>query len=109
MRWRAHAAQARNVSRQWTWKPATAVYSRNVSADELSRARGRLQEVLLGAGREGGRPCHCAGMVRAPETVEVANFLIDRMGRGALTAELLQPDELVAGIIAQVEPSGCRF
>ncbi|CAL8463710.1 g3244 [Coccomyxa elongata] len=60
------------------------------------------QEVLLKEGRDGGRPAHCVGMVRAPETVEVANFLIDRMGRGMLTAELLQPDELVAGIIAQV-------
>lgn len=59
--------------------------------------------MLLKEGREnGGRPAHCVGMVRAPETVEVANFLIDRMGRGTLTAELLQPDELVAGIIAQV-------
>ncbi|KAK9917305.1 hypothetical protein WJX75_002985 [Coccomyxa subellipsoidea] len=60
------------------------------------------QEVLLREGRAHGRPAHCVGMVRAPETVEVANFLIDKMGRGALTAELLQPDELVAGIIAQV-------
>ncbi len=58
--------------------------------------------MLLKEGRNGGRPAHCVGMVRAPETVEVANFLIDRMGRGTLTAELLQPDELVAGIIAQV-------
>ena len=40
--------------------------------------------------------------VRQPETVEVANFLLDRMGRGAVSAELLQPDELVAAIIAQV-------
>ncbi|EIE27753.1 hypothetical protein COCSUDRAFT_55736 [Coccomyxa subellipsoidea C-169] len=60
------------------------------------------QEVLLQEGRGEGRPAHCVGMVRAPETVEVANFLIDKMGRNALTAELLQPDELVAGIIAQV-------
>ncbi len=42
------------------------------------------------------------GLVRQPETVEVANWLIDKMGRGVLTAELLQPDELVSGIIAQV-------
>lgn len=64
------------------------------------------QEVLLREGRAHGRPAHCVGMVRAPETVEVANFLIDKMGRGALTAELLQPDELVAGIIAQVRDVG---
>lgn len=42
-------------------------------------------------------------MVRQPETVEVANFLIDKMGHGVVTAELLQPDELVSGIIAQVK------
>jgi hypothetical protein len=41
------------------------------------------------------------GQVRQPETVEVANFLLDRMGCGAVSAELLQPDELVAAIIAQ--------
>ena len=73
------------------------------SAADVAACSG--QEVLLKEGREnGGRPAHCVGMVRAPETVEVANFLIDRMGRGTLTAELLQPDELVAGIIAQVNP-----
>ncbi len=69
----------------------------------LNNARSiSAQEVLLQEGRGEGRPAHCVGMVRAPETVEVANFLIDKMGRNALTAELLQPDELVAGIIAQV-------
>ena len=36
------------------------------------------------------------------ETVEVANFLIDRLGSNSVTAELLQPDELVSGIVAQV-------
>ncbi len=61
-----------------------------------------LQEVLLKAGRDKDSPAHVVGMVRQPETVEVANFLIDKMGHGVLTAELLQPDELVSGIIAQV-------
>lgn len=61
-----------------------------------------VQEVLLKAGRDKDSPAHVVGMVRQPETVEVANFLIDKMGHGVLTAELLQPDELVSGIIAQV-------
>ena len=58
--------------------------------------------MLLKAGRDRDSPAHVVGMVRQPETLEVANFLIDKMGRGVLTAELLQPDELVSGIIAQV-------
>lgn len=61
-----------------------------------------LQEVLLKAGRDRDSPAHVVGMVRQPEALEVANFLIDKMGHGVLTAELLQPDELVSGIIAQV-------
>lgn len=40
--------------------------------------------------------------VRQPETVEVANFLIDRLGKFLVTAELLHPDELVSGILSQV-------
>ena len=37
----------------------------------------------------------CApAQVRHPETVEVANFLMDKLGKSAVTAELLQPDEL---------------
>ena len=60
--------------------------------------------MLLKAGRDRDSPAHVVGMVRQPETVEVANFLIDKMGHGVLTAELLQPDELVSGIIAQVRP-----
>lgn len=60
-----------------------------------------MQEVLLKGGRDRSSPAHVVGMVRQAETVEVANFLIDRMGHGVLTAELLQPDELVSGIIAQ--------
>ena len=67
----------------------------------LLRARTVLQEVLLKGGRDSSNPAHVVGMVRQAETVEVANFLIDRMGHGVLTAELLQPDELVSGIIAQ--------
>ena len=57
------------------------------------------------AGRDASNPAHVVGLVRQPETVEVANWLIDKMGHGCLTAELLQPDELVSGIIAQVRTS----
>ena len=60
------------------------------------------QELASAAGRDASNPTHVVGTVRQPETVEVANFLLDRMGRGAVSAELLQPDELVAAIIAQV-------
>ena len=41
---------------------------------------GAAQEVLLKAGRDEGSPAHVVGLVRQPETVEVANWLIDRMG-----------------------------
>ena len=40
--------------------------------------------------------------VRKIDTVEVANYLMDRMGKESATAELIHPDELVAGIISQV-------
>lgn len=40
--------------------------------------------------------------MRSPETVEVANYLIDRLGKATVTAELLHPDELVSGILSQV-------
>lgn len=34
--------------------------------------------------------------------VQVANYLVDRLGRRCMTAELLQPDELISGMISQV-------
>ena len=40
--------------------------------------------------------------IRQPETVEVANFLIERLGKSMVTAELMHPDELVSGILSQV-------
>ena len=40
--------------------------------------------------------------MRQPETVEVANFLIERLGKAMVTAELMHPDELVSGILSQV-------
>ncbi|MCJ1468197.1 hypothetical protein MMC07_006825 [Pseudocyphellaria aurata] len=61
-----------------------------------------LQEVLTVSGRDTSYPAHIVGMVRSPETVEVANYLIDRLGKATVTAELLHPDELVSGILSQV-------
>ena len=43
--------------------------------------------------------------VREPETVKTANYLIDRLSRATVTAELLHPDELVSGMISQVAAS----
>ena len=34
--------------------------------------------------------------------MEVANYLMERLGKGCTTAELIHPDELVSGIISQV-------
>ena len=34
--------------------------------------------------------------------MQVANYLVDRLGRKCMTAELLQPDELISGMISQV-------
>ena len=35
-------------------------------------------------------------------TLQVANYLIDRLSKGTVTAELVQPDELISGMISQV-------
>lgn len=40
--------------------------------------------------------------MRKPDSIEVANFLMERLGKGGATAELVQPDELTSGIISQV-------
>lgn len=34
--------------------------------------------------------------------MQVANYLVDRLGKKCVTAELLQPDELISGMISQV-------
>lgn len=34
--------------------------------------------------------------------MQVANYLVDRLGKRCMTAELLQPDELISGMISQV-------
>lgn len=40
--------------------------------------------------------------IRRAETSQVANYMLDRLGQGQVTAELLQPDELVSGMMAQI-------
>lgn len=40
--------------------------------------------------------------IRRAETSQVANYMLDRLGHGLVTAELLQPDELVSGMMAQI-------
>ena len=40
--------------------------------------------------------------MRKVDSVEVANYLMERMGKDSATAELIHPDELVAGVISQV-------
>ena len=46
--------------------------------------------------------CQAPAQVRQPETVKVANYLIERLSKATVTAELLHPDELVSGMISQV-------
>ena len=43
--------------------------------------------------------------MRQPETVKVANYLIERLSKATVTAELLHPDELVSGMISQIAAS----
>ena len=46
---------------------------------------------------------HCGWLqIRRQETVQVANHLLETLGQGQVTAELLQPDELVSGMMAQI-------
>ena len=40
--------------------------------------------------------------MQSPETIEVADYLIERLGKSTVTAELIHPDELVSGILSQV-------
>ncbi|KAK9815434.1 hypothetical protein WJX72_003650 [[Myrmecia] bisecta] len=61
-----------------------------------------LNDVMVASGRDARNPVHIVGTVRRPETVEVANFLIGKLSKNTVTAELLQPDELVSGMISQV-------
>ncbi|KAA6419289.1 MAG: hypothetical protein FRX49_10813 [Trebouxia sp. A1-2] len=61
-----------------------------------------IQDILVHDGRDQQRPCHIVSTVRRPQTIEVANYLVDRLGKKCVTAELLQPDELISGMISQV-------
>lgn len=61
-----------------------------------------IQDILVHDERDQQRPCHIVSTVRRPQTIEVANYLVDRLGKKCVTAELLQPDELISGMISQV-------
>mmetsp|Transcript_19941 Transcript_19941/g.60258 ORF Transcript_19941/g.60258 Transcript_19941/m.60258 type:complete len:961 (+) Transcript_19941:333-3215(+) len=62
-----------------------------------------LQGAVVKGDRDSDRPpLHVVGMVRRPETIGVANYLIGKLTKGAISAELLQPAELVSGAICQV-------
>lgn len=66
-----------------------------------------VQDLLIESHRPRSHPVHVVGVVRNPQTVKVANYMVKDLGQGTITAELLQPDELVSGLMAQVasEPS----
>ena len=62
-----------------------------------------LQTVVdQSAGRKNPTPLHVLGTLRRPETVQVANHVLSQLSAGHMTAELLQPDELAAGVLTQV-------
>ncbi|KAK9814063.1 hypothetical protein WJX72_000188 [[Myrmecia] bisecta] len=61
-----------------------------------------IQDILISTKRERSRPAHVVAVVRCPQSVKVANYMVRDLAQGTMTAELLQPDELVAGLIAQV-------
>ncbi|KAK9861239.1 hypothetical protein WJX84_011733 [Apatococcus fuscideae] len=61
-----------------------------------------LQDACARYKRSSRKPLHVIGQIRRQETVTVANHLLERLGEGQVTAELLQPDELVSGMMAQI-------
>ena len=61
-----------------------------------------VQDLLIESQRPPSDPVHVVGVVRCPETVKVANYMVKDLAQGTMTAELLQPDELVSGLMAQV-------
>lgn len=61
-----------------------------------------IQDLLIESKRPRSSPVHVVGVVRCPQTVKVANYMVRDLGQGTMTAELLQPDELVSGLMAQV-------
>lgn len=62
-----------------------------------------VQDLLIESQRPRSHPVHVVGVVRNPQTVKVANYMVKDLGQGTITAELLQPDELVSGLMAQVQ------
>lgn len=64
-----------------------------------------IQDLLIESERPRSSPVHVLGVVRCPQTVKVANYMVRDLAQGTMTAELLQPDELVSGLMAQV----CKF
>ena len=65
-----------------------------------------IQDLLIESQRPRTHPVHVVGVVRNPETVKVANYMVKDLAQGTMTAELLQPDELVSGLMAQVNSMG---
>jgi hypothetical protein len=63
-----------------------------------------VQDLLIESQRPRSHPVHVVGVVRCPQTVKVANYMVKDLSQGTMTAELLQPDELVSGLMAQVHP-----
>lgn len=63
-----------------------------------------VQDLLIESQRPRSHPVHVVGVVRNPQTVKVANYMVKDLSQGTMTAELLQPDELVSGLMAQVHP-----
>jgi len=60
----------------------------------------QVQEHVMHVRRR--RPLHVVSTVRHPETLVVADHIVREVGKGCITAELIDPDELVSGIITQV-------
>eukprot|EP00873_Tetraselmis_striata_P009042 jgi/Tetstr1/429306/TSEL_019224.t1 len=60
-------------------------------------------------GPDARRPLHVVGLASNIETVEAARIIAGRSG-GALTVDILEPDKMVGGLLAQVaaEPKLCR-
>lgn len=61
-----------------------------------------VQDLLIESQRPRSKPVHVVAVVRCPQTVKVANYMVRDLAQGTMTAELLQPDELVSGLMAQV-------
>ena len=68
-----------------------------------------IQDLLIEAQRPRSRPVHVVAVVRCPQSVKVANYMVRDLAQGTMTAELLQPDELVSGLMAQVSPCLCLW